>query len=204
MVDQLLSLSAQTLADDHPDLNRNRLQAGLLLALSGRVGKLSQAEWLVKSQTNGETYQVTGQHGWACTCPGPGDKMEELYGLSTGRACKHVLAVVLCQSANYYPDPPTSVWDLLERLVRAQIAPKAPVKGKLESIELPGCPARLVRPYRADGREVLCLKVGRVMSGPLVEWKSIIDNRTGQKYGQWVLTMQARETYGAWVKEIEK
>ena len=202
-VEQLLSVSAQTLTEGHPGLDQNRLQAALLLALAGRVGKLSLTEWLVKSQTNGDAYQVTGQYGWACTCPGPGDKMDELYGLPTGRACKHVLAVVLCASANLYPDTPTNLWDLLERLVRAQVAPNAPVKGKLEALELPGSKARLVRPHRTDGREVLCLKVGRVMSGPLVEWKSVIDMRTGQKSGQWTLTIKARETYGAWVEELK-
>ena len=129
--------------------------------------------------------------------------MDDLLDKPAGRTCKHILAVILCETTQLLPDPPTSVWNLLERLVRAQVTPKAPVAGKMEALALPGCNVRLVRPHRSDGRDILALKVGRVMSGPLVEWKNQIDMRTGQKYGQWALTMQARETYGAWVEALK-
>jgi len=200
-MEQLLKLSRDTLAANYPALDPALLDKAILLALAGRVNITGPEKWTVKSQSSGDEYRVEGRHGWACTCPAPGPEIDDLLGRKAGRVCKHILAAAICSAGvGLYIDPPASVWELLERVVRGQVAPGAPVQGKLESLALPGTKARLVRPYRSDGREVLCLKVGRTMSAPLVEWRT---NRSGQEnVGQWQLTTKAREAYERWVEEV--
>jgi len=115
--------------EKHPALVY-QLRDGLLLAIAGRV-KQDGNGWQVFSQgaEKRKPYRVTinPKNGWGCTCDfygqAPSKVIPDFYGFRSIATCKHIAAVVLCQSSNYYPPAPANTWDLLSDLIAAQHVP---------------------------------------------------------------------------------
>lgn len=88
-----------------------RLEAAERLATGGAVSQVNPNTWTVASQSRpGQTYQVTFNLGWACTCkdfdgsgyhPAP---VVEFFG-GVGPVCKHIGAAALCWASGQYPAP---------------------------------------------------------------------------------------------------
>jgi len=210
-----------TLTEAHPEL-RTRLEAGLLLALAGRVEGTGEYWVSGGSQDNGynHVYHVTtDQSGWSCNCKDQehGAPQIDDFGGHSGHICKHIAAVVLVSGLSEPVEPPATLYDFLVRLVQAQWMPAPPlgtktVKGqpghpilrknrivaKRRDLDLPGTPAKLIWDQVGD-RPVACLRVNRKTSKPLVHWVSlpVQTNR-----GVWQLVTDAESRYREWVAEL--
>jgi hypothetical protein len=205
---------AQELITQHPDL-AGQVQAGLILALAGRVEARSEQMGFIHPQggqagtvfpltiwvVKGDTYEgmlcqayvvsdlPTTPRRWSCTC-----EQGQNYGPTTGdfsglagRICKHIAAVAVCVRTGEYPAPPASVWDLFCRLIKAG---GLDYLGREEETGLPGPHGlRVIRPTG----ETMILAKGRIKSEALA-----IRTRTG-----WTIPEWGRGHYDSWVERIK-
>ena len=211
-----------TLTEAHPELG-TRLEAGLLLALAGRVEPVEQDEagFVVKWTVNGGMkYTVSMDQGyWTCNCEDhihQAPRVQYLEGWP-GKVCKHVAAVAILARIPEMVPPPTNLLDLVRRLAQAQWMPAPPlgtktVQGKpghpilgkdrevkkRRDLDLPGTPAKLIWDQVGD-RPVACLRVNRKTSKPLVHWVSLPDQTNR---GVWQLVTDAESRYREWVAEL--
>jgi hypothetical protein len=187
---------------DHPALPAQLVSNALLLAMTGRVIRTGPDDWQVKGQTNeaGHCHVYTVKAN-GCNCEAFQYKTTVIPDL--GPVCKHTVACLI-QSVMAGPvDPPANLYDLITRLMVGQLVPAPMQKDKpgFGIIDLPGSNVKWVRPNRADGREVLCLKLGRIVSGPMAYWHTIVGPQ-GNNRGQWCLVENSQEVYKLWVEKV--
>ncbi len=203
-----LKNQADYLITEHPDLTP-QIQAGLLLAIAGRVkaigdpdaGLIRQWEVLGESYEGNycKTYNVrdldTTPRRWSCNC-----EQGATYGPLTadflghpGRICKHIAAVGILWLECEYPEKSASLWELVTRLVSEQ----AIYLGVGESVELP-TPHKVKLEHTKEG---LILKAGKVRSEALTGWLPIEGQASG---AEWRLVEEAKSRYGEFVSKINR
>ncbi len=206
----MLKSQADYLIGIHPELT-SQIQAGLILAIAGRVKPIGNpaAELPRNWDVLGETYEgtsckvytvrdlATTPRRWSCNC-----QQGQTYGPLTadflghpGRVCKHVASVGILWLECEYPEKPTSLYDLLSRLVSEQ----AIYLGAGEAIELPTPHKVKLEYYDQNGKSGLCLKTGRVRSEVLARWLPKIEVMSG---GEWRLVGEARSRYDKFVEGL--
>lgn len=201
MSGQLLKLSANSLQEMYPD-HVPTIRAGLLLAVCGRVKRVSEWQWEVKGQEVKDnhtwTYHVTDNGGaWSCDCPNfKNGKLQtfEFMGSRARHLCKHVTAVSICRGASLnglYPVPAVNLFDTLSNILTAQHVP-APK----EAWVIPGYPVKLARVDR-NGIDALVLQTGSTRSLPLAAW---VSNPAMPSKGMWILKSEAWERYCEFVE----
>ncbi len=201
-----LKNQADYLITEHPDL-ASQIQAGLLLAIAGRVkaigdpdaGLIRQWEVLGESYEGSQckVYTVrdldTTPRRWSCNC-----EQGATYGPLTadflghpGRICKHIAAVGILWLECDYPEKATTLWELVTRLVSEQGIYLAPN----QYIELPH-PRKVKLEYSiSNGRDGLVLKMGTHRSETLAV--------LGQPGGEgWRLVGEAEARYQEFVSKI--
>ena len=207
----MLKSQADYLIAEHPSL-ATQIQAGLLLAIAGRVTPLgNQVDALTRTwEVLGTTYEgnsckfytvrdldMIPRRRWSCNC-----KQGETYGPictdfleRTGHICKHIAAVAICWLECEHKEKPTSLYDLLSRLISEQAIYL--VAG--ESVELPHPKGIKLEYYDQNGKSGLCLKTGRARSEVLARWLPRIEAMSG---GEWRLVGEARSRYDKFVEGI--
>ena len=207
----MLKSQADYLITEHPHLS-GQIQAGLLLAIAGRVIPLDgpgtgdiTRNWEVLGETyeNGKckVYTVrdldTTPRRWSCNC-----EQGESYGPLTadflghpGRVCKHIAAVGILWLECEYPEKPVSLYDLFTRLVSEQAIYL--IAG--DSVELPTPHKVRMEYYDKNGQSGLCLKTGRFRSGALARWLPVEGVASG---GEWRLVGEAKARYQEFVDKI--
>ena len=207
----MLRSQADYLIEHNPHLS-SQIQAGLLLAIAGRVkpmidpGEDITRTWSVLGETYEgnlcKTYTVKDMtyiipRRWSCTC-----EQGQTYGPLTadflghpGRICKHIAAVGILWLECMYPEKPTSLYDLFTRLVQEQ----AIYLGAGEAVELPTPHKIKLEYYDKNGQSGLCLKTGRARSEVLARWLPIQDTASG---GEWRLVGEAGVRYREFVSKI--
>ena len=208
----MLKSQADYLIEQNPHLS-SQIQAGLLLAVAGRVNPLDDPDTgLVRHWTVlGDTFEVTycktytvrdldtTPRRWSCNC-----EQGQTYGPLTpdflghpGRICKHITAVGILWLECEYPERPASLYDLFTRLVQEQ----AIYLGAGESIELPTPHKVKLEYYNQNGKDGLCLKTGRARSEVLARWLPVEGQASG---GEWRMVGEARVRYDKFKSELGK
>ena len=214
----MLKSHADYLITEHPHLS-SQIQAGLLLAIAGRVKPVGDPalalirQWEVLGGTyidNGagrllcKTYTIrdldTTPRRWSCNC-----EQGQTYGPLTadflghpGRICKHIAAVAICWLECDYTEKPASLWELVTRLVSEQ----AVYLAAGESIELPTPHKVKLEYYDKNGQSGLCLKTGKARSGILARWLADPLDMYGK--GEWRLVGEAEVRYQEFVNKLTK
>ncbi len=176
-----LKNQADYLITEHPHLPP-QIQAGLLLAVAGRVKPIGDPDaGLIRQwEVSGETYEGkccktytvrdldTTPRRWSCNC-----EQGQTYGPLTpdflghpGRICKHIAAVGILWLECEYPEKSASLWELVTRLVSEQGIYL--VAG--ESVELPTPHKVKLGRHLQAGQEVLYLQSGKIKSMMLARW----------------------------------
>ena len=193
----MLKSQADYLITEHPHLS-GQIQAGLLLAVAGRVKPIGDADesltrnWEVSGESYEgkccKTYTVKDMtyiipRRWSCNC-----EQGQTYGPLTadfighpGRICKHIAAVGILWLECVYPEKPVSLWDLFTRLVSEQ----AIYLGAGESVQLP-TPHKVKMVHTEEG---LVLKNGKIRSEALAierdeEWQ--LEGEAEARYWEFV------------------
>src|SRR3990172_1508078 len=213
----MLKSQADYLITEHPHLS-SQIQAGLLLAIAGRVKPIGDPalalirQWEVLGKTyidNGagrllcKPYTVrdldTIPRRWSCNC-----EQGQTYGPLTadflghpGRICKHIAAIALCWLECDYMENPASLWELVTRLVSEQ----AIYLTAGESVELPTPHKVKIEYYDKNGQSGLCLKTGKARSEVLARWLPIEGQAAG---GEWRLVGEAEGKYKEFVNKLTK
>ena len=201
----MLKSQADYLITEHPHLS-GQIQAGLLLAVAGRVTPLDNPDadlvrhWTVSGESYEgkccKTYTVrdldTTPRRWSCNC-----EQGQTYGPLTadfighpGRICKHIAAVGILWLECEYPEKPASLWELVTRLVSEQ----AIYLTVEEAVQLP-TPHKVKAEHTKEG---LVLKNGKVRSEVLARWLPV----KGQASGEWRVVREAEARYQEFVSKL--
>ncbi len=206
----MLKSQADYLIEQNPHL-APQIQSGLLLAIAGRVKPVGiPATGLTRNwEVWGESYEgtqckvytvrdlATTPRRWSCNC-----EQGQTYGPLTadflghpGRICKHIAAVGILWLECEYPEKPTSLYDLLTRLVTEQAIYL--IAG--EAVELPTPHKVRLEYYDKNGKSGLCLKTGKARSEVLARW---MPNEQGSGVGYWGLVGEAENRYREFVSKV--
>jgi hypothetical protein len=188
----VLGLVSLTVADDYDQLRR-QIRDGLLLAVAGKVERISDDAYRVKGHN---VFIIGTPRRWHCNCE-QGKTYGPVFGNfldAAGRICKHIAAVGLVLTSAVDNPPllprPASILELVTRIASVPLV--AIFEDENSDIKLPTGGTNCVR-LVMENKE-LFLSCGRVDSGTLAE---IVEGRAR-------MSPDAAANYAAFSSEMQR